>query len=267
MAEVREIEDNNAVEVAEHPCNWQEVDDTVAHDLSEFQTIQPSLAPIGNVKPARQSHPPWTSAEDEDLRQMNASGATFAKIRAHFKSWTFDVVLEKWQKSQRRTTLDRNDPEIREMLSSDRIEFGDRKEATDRYLNGHWQTLIWESGGRGVLKPCVQLYGLRVHFPPDFQVHPEAKKVRVKVQFGADDTTSPHCVVDASCCIDEDPARRLEVLISAYSEDGRKVACWGEAGNLYARANTLADYLLGLEFETIKHTSRRGMWGGISRAR
>ena len=105
MAEITEMQDDNAVEVIEHPWVWQEVEEIsdqklegiVAHDSSEFQTLQSSLAPIDNLKPAKQSHPLWTPAEDKDLWQLKASGAAFAGIRAHFKSWTFDVVVNKWQ--------------------------------------------------------------------------------------------------------------------------------------------------------------------------
>ena len=104
MAEVTGMQDDNAVEVIKHPHDWQEVEeeisdqkleDIVANDIPELQTIQLSLAPIDDLKPAKQSHPLWTPTEDEDLRQLKASGAVLAGIRAHFKSWTFDVVVNK----------------------------------------------------------------------------------------------------------------------------------------------------------------------------
>lgn len=141
------------------------------------------------------------------------------------------------------------------MLSDISQPHGSREHATDRYLEGSWLTLYW-TGGRD----HVVSYGLPVFFPADFNLHPKAKKVKVKVQVGTDGITSAHCVVDAVNCIDEDPARRLEILISAYSVEGRKIRCWGEANQIFY-ANTLADYLRDVDFDTIARSPR---WGEIS---
>ena len=236
MASITELQDDKTAEGFLRTYSSQEVeeeaetllleqtaDDIVVDDLSELQTLQPSLAPINTVKLVewKRRIAPWTYAEDEKLRRLNTSGANFTEIRARFEEWTFDVILNKWQNTQPKI-LDENHPEIRESVKT-----GTREIAIERYLQGHWQRLYKHQRKR----EYVVVYGLLVYFPADFQVHPAAKKVRVKVQFSPEGTTSAHCVVNASRCIDQDPARRLEVLVSAYSEEGRKVTCWGEAGN------------------------------------
>ena len=255
-AEVTDMPDRNMIEVVDHLWDWQVVEGGEAEEEASGQEAEEivandsSLAPINIVKPAKQKdrNPPWTPVEDTKLRRSKDTGEAFTKIRPRFKNWTFDFISSKWQNVQQ-TTLDANHPEIREMLSDVSTSVGirgearDQVEARDRYLKGSWVTLYWK---RGLVH--VVLYGLPVFFPADFKLQPEAKKVKVKVQLSPDGTTSAHCAVNASNCIDEDPARRLEILTSAYSVEGRRITCWGEARDQLFCANTLVDYLQGVDF-------------------
>lgn len=73
--------------------------------------------------------------------------------------------------------------------------------------------------------------------------------MKAKVQFSPE-TTAPHSVIDPLQFTDEDPGRRLEVLISAYSETSYKVQYWGNAFvELYGYANTLVHWLNGVPLE------------------
>lgn len=239
-AEVTQMPNGGTIEVVDRLWDWQVVEAEAEEEEASGQEVEAivandsSLAPINIIKPTKQKdrNPPWTTVEDQELRNLMASGKTFT--------------------------------EIRDMLSSDSTPFGVRQEAIDRFLEGSWQTLSRHRGGRRV---HVELYGLYVYFPADFKLHPCAKKVKVKAQLSPDGTTSAHCVVNTFSCIDEDPARRLEVLISAYSEEGRRITCWGEAGNEILNANTLVDYLHNVDFDTIARTPRRSHGAvGVHRA-
>ncbi len=268
-AEVTQMPNGGTIEVVDRLWDWQVVEAEAEEEEASGQEVEAivandsSLAPINIIKPTKQKdrNPPWTRVEDKELRNLMASGKTFTEIRSCFNNRTFDVISSKWQNAQH-TTLDANHPEIREMLSSVSPSFGVRQEAIDRFPKGFWQTLFRHRG-----RVHVELYGLFVYFPADFKLHPTAKKVKVKAQLSPDGTTSAHCVVNAFSCIDEDPARRLEVLILAYSEEGRRITCWGEAGNEILNANTLVDYLHNVDFDTIARTPRRSHGAvGVHRA-
>lgn len=131
------------------------------------------------------------------------------------------------------------------MLSDDPVRYhtrGQTKAARSRYLEGSWQKIYWYSQVRTVI-----IRDLLVHLPIDFNLHPQAKKV--KVQFSPE-TTAPHCVIDPLQFTDADPGRRLEVLISAYSDTGHKVQCWGYASvEPYGYANALVHWLNGVPLE------------------